>query len=149
MDNDQENSENTLQSREQELLRAFKEREERAFFAMIVLGLFLSNGQYFGYWFFFFFAIFGIFQINYMNLINVLAVKKDITGSNGLQEQNGGNLRGGFLSGVSNGVLGNFVWWLLLVVAAFSWQQFNPQNNINESDKTIVESSMDTSIEDE
>ena len=116
-------SRSDMNSYDQALIDAFKFREERAFWAMVLLGLLVSK-EYQHIWIFAFIAIFGAFQLSFMALIRDLA-KKNNFGKVAIVSKNSGvsGRAKTFLSDARAGIIGNGTWWILGVILLFVWTQ--------------------------
>ena len=140
-------------SREDYLLNEFKSRESTAFFAMFVVGIMLYSSPYFVYVLFLGIAIFGAFQLRFMDLVNTLAIENSSVES--AHQSKTANKRDNFLRGVSSGVMGNMVWWLLLIIGMFLWQQFKLDSSelrteiITQNDKVATEADNEIALQKE
>lgn len=117
---------------EQNLIDEFKSRETTAFFAMVVIGFMMSSSPYFVYILFLGMALFGAFQLRFMDLVNNLA---NNSSTNSAKSSVASNSK--FGRSLLNGVMGNMVWWVILVVGMFAWQQM----------KSTIHSDVEASVE--
>ena len=123
-------------SYEETLIEAFKHREERAFWAMVILGVTIVKAEYHNIWIFGFLAIFGAFQLNYMYLLREMASGKR-SGKTPLSvKRTGISGEKTILSDIRSGVVGNGAWWILGLVVLFLWTQTGLKDKMFKSPET-------------
>ena len=126
-------------SYEDTLIEAFKNREERAFWAMVIIGLTIVKPEFHNIWIFGFLAIFGAFQLNYMYLLREMA-RGQSAGKLPLSIKKAGiSGENSILSDVRSGVVGNGAWWILGLVALFLWTQTGLKDKVFNNSKTQSE----------
>ena len=135
-------------SYEDTLIEAFKHREERAFWAMVIIGVTIVKPEYHNVWIFGFLGIFGAFQLNYMYLLREMASGKR-SGKSPLSVRKTGvaGEKAIIMSDIRSGVVGNAAWWIIGLIALFVWTQTGLKEklfNNFESNRAVVEQEVIT-----